>query len=301
MKTFSSHGKLLLSAEYVILDGALALALPTTFGQNLNVEPSKSNELIWKSLDNQGNIWYEDKFTLKKLERSKSPENEFSNRLIQILRTARDLNPGFLTGELGFKVTTHLDFQRDWGLGSSSTLINNIANWAEIDPYTLLERTFGGSGYDIACAQSQSPILYQIKEGSRLVKPVKFDPNFKSQLYFVYLNRKQNSREGISHYRANKKNKTGTIAEINLITERLLECKNLPAFEEQLDLHETLIAEITKQTPVKDLYFKDFTGHIKSLGAWGGDFILATSESDPRDYFKSKGFNTVINYTDMIL
>ena len=40
---------------------------------------------------------------------------------------------------------------------------------------------------------------------------------------------------------------------------------------------------------------------LKSLGAWGGDFILAASETDPTPYFKSKGFDTVIPYDDMIL
>lgn len=301
MKTFSSHGKLLLSAEYVVLDGALALALPTKYGQTLNIEPTDSNKLIWKSLDDNGKIWFEDQFELRDLINAKAPENIFSKRLIQILNAAQDLNSNFLNDGQGFKIITRLDFPRNWGLGTSSTLINNIAQWAEIDPYSLLDRTFGGSGYDIACAQNSSPILYQIQKNKRFIKPVNFDPPFKSQLYFVHLNRKQNSREGISHYHNNKKNKTTIITQINAITEALLECKNRSVFEEQLNLHEKLIAEITNQTPIKDLFFKDFPGSVKSLGAWGGDFILATSESDPKAYFKSKGFETVINYTDIIL
>jgi len=38
-RTFYSHGKLLLTAEYVILDGAKALALPTKFGQEMEISP----------------------------------------------------------------------------------------------------------------------------------------------------------------------------------------------------------------------------------------------------------------------
>ena len=34
------------------------------------------------------------------------------------------------------------------------------------------------------------------------------------------------------------------------------------------------------------MLFNDFKGAIKSLGAWGGDFILATAKQDPTAYFK---------------
>ena len=38
-KVFYSHGKLLLTGEYVVLDGAKALAIPTNKGQYLTVKP----------------------------------------------------------------------------------------------------------------------------------------------------------------------------------------------------------------------------------------------------------------------
>ena len=37
-QNFYSNGKLLLTAEYLVLDGAKALALPTKFGQDLEVK-----------------------------------------------------------------------------------------------------------------------------------------------------------------------------------------------------------------------------------------------------------------------
>jgi hypothetical protein len=40
---------------------------------------------------------------------------------------------------------------------------------------------------------------------------------------------------------------------------------------------------------------------IKSLGAWGGDFVLATGDDKTISYFKSKGYNTVIPYSKMAL
>jgi len=52
---------------------------------------------------------------------------------------------------------------------------------------------------------------------------------------------------------------------------------------------------------VQEIYFSDYFGQTKSLGAWGGDFILATGNEDTSKYFKEKGFQTVIPYQDLIL
>ena len=59
-KEFYSNGKLLITGEYVVLDGAKALALPTKFGQSLIIEPSDNNEIYWKSHDHDKSIWFED-------------------------------------------------------------------------------------------------------------------------------------------------------------------------------------------------------------------------------------------------
>ena len=53
---------------------------------------------------------------------------KLTNRLVQILNAAKQLNPDFLNDNKGFKISTHLTFPKNWGLGTSSTLINNIAN-----------------------------------------------------------------------------------------------------------------------------------------------------------------------------
>ena len=39
----------------------------------------------------------------------------------------------------------------------------------------------------------------------------------------------------------------------------------------------------------------------KVLGAWGGDFILASGGENTVDYFKDKGYTTVIPYREFIL
>lgn len=303
MQNYSSNGKLLLTGEYVVLDGALSLAVPTKFGQSLHVEPNDAPEIIWKSLDEKETLWFEGTFLIKDITSSLNDCNDdsISKRLIEILNAAKQLNPNFINSNHGYKVTTALTFPRDWGLGTSSTLINNIAKWANINAYELLNKTFGGSGYDIACAQHNTPITYVLQGNKPHVEQVLFNPTFKTHLYFVYLNKKQNSRAGIKQYNTNKVNSHTAITEINTLTSQLITCKTLIDFESLITAHEQIISKITKQKPVKDLLFRDFNGSIKSLGAWGGDFILVASKENPIDYFESKGFTTIIPYKDMVL
>ena len=308
-QTYYSNGKLLLTGEYVVLDGALSLAVPTQFGQSLIVESIQEPKLIWKSYDSDNSVWFEDEFDLKQIVSGYSNlSNDISERLIQVLIEAKQLNPNFLSEHHGFKVESKLTFPRIWGLGTSSTLINNVATWAEVDAYQLLERTFGGSGYDIACAQYDSAITYQLKEpfkcsirDKRTVSPVNFNPKFKSNLYFVHLNKKQDTRVGIENYKKHAFNLSKEIFEINGITSNFLVCKQLEEFETLINQHELIISKITRQQPVKELHFKDFEGSIKSLGAWGGDFVMVASKENPTSYFKSKGFETVIPFEQMIL
>jgi len=298
---FYSNGKLLLTGEYVVLDGALSLALPTQYGQSLIVEPIAEPKLIWKSINRNNNVWFKEEFSLQKETlKQVNNDNEVSNRLFKIFQSVKQLNPDFLKSSKGFTIESKLTFPREWGLGSSSTLINNIASWANVDAYKLLELTFGGSGYDIACAQNDSAITYQLQESKRSIRKVEFNPEFKDCIYFIYLNKKQNSREGIEHYKKNTSDLSNEISEISNITSNIIDCKLLSEFESLLNQHEAIISNIINQNPVKETHFKDFKGSIKSLGAWGGDFILATSKENPTDYFKSKGFRTIIPYNEMI-
>lgn len=307
---FYSNGKLLLTGEYAVLDGALSLALPTTYGQSLKISETADPELSWKSYDEQGNLWFDAVFestpdagSLRWL-KSKAPssgQQRVAEMLLKILTETRKLNPQFFSAGKGFAVETRLDFPRNWGLGSSSTLINNLAQWAQIDAYVLLQRTFGGSSYDIACAQHDHPIQYAINTEGPQVKEVTFSPPFIDQLYFIHLNKKQNSREGISRYRQLKVDKRQLVERINNITKQIITCKNLQAFEALLLEHEAIISRALRLPTVKESLFPDFDGTTKSLGAWGGDFMLATGNEGLTKYFKKKGYDTVIPYSKMIL
>ena len=309
MKEFYSNGKLLLTGEYFVLEGAKSLAVPTTCGQNLVVEPIKESQLIWNSYSNEGKCWLEAIFDLPKLRlvsatfeaEDDGGNDRVAENLKEILVEAKKLNPSFLNSEGGFSVKTNLTFPKNWGLGTSSTLINNISNWANINPYQLLENTFGGSGYDIACAQNNTPILYTRNKFEPIVEKVEFNTSFKDQLYFVYLNKKQNSREGIQRFKALKGNLTSELIQISELTDAFVDCKNLVDFEKLLLEHEQIVSKTIQLKTVQEELFSDYFGQTKSLGAWGGDFILATGNDDTINYFNKKGFQTVIPYQDLIL
>jgi mevalonate kinase len=309
MQKFYSNGKLLLTGEYVVLDGATSLALPTTFGQDLVVQSIKEPLLIWESYDERGITWFQAEFRMSDLRIvSETFNSETDNSketlaisLQKIVLHAQKMNPKFLNSKTGFHIKTKLSFPRNWGLGTSSTLIHNIASWAEVDPYELLFASFGGSGYDIACAQNDTPISYQLKDKKPIVKAINFKPIFSDQLYFVHLNVKQNSRSGIKKYREFDADKENVIQDISTITDEMVNCDNLSEFERMLKAHEQIISKVIHNKPIQELVFKDYFGQTKSLGAWGGDFILATGNQDTPAYFKEKGFETVVSYKDMIL
>jgi len=301
-KTFYSNGKLLITGEYLVLDGAKALALPTKFGQNLTVEKNNSQEIKWTSYDADDSIWFDETISLSIITATTFLETEsIKNTLISILREAYKLNSNESLISEGLTITTHLSFPRKWGLGTSSTLINNIAQWFQIDAFTLLKNSFGGSGYDIACAQNDTPILYQLEKGEPIVETVKFNPSFTENIYFVYLNQKQNSKSAIASYKEKKNNLEIQKETINQITQKVLNAENETEFAEALENHEKILSSILEIKTVKETLFPDFKGTIKSLGAWGGDFVLVLSKENPKSYFLDKGYETVIEYRDMIL
>lgn len=302
MERYHSNGKLLLTGEYVVLDGAIALALPTQKGQSLTVEESPEPGILWKSFDEHRELWYEDSFRVTAEGILGNSDDAISRRLSALLSEAHRMNPKPLSGGKGYQVSTHLDFDRNWGLGSSSTLVNNIAQWFGIDSYALLKNSFGGSGYDLAAAQHDQPILYSLEEGRPRVLTTSFDPAFKDQLFFVYLNRKQNSRHSIEHYRSQSREQLSqTISVIDGLTHRLLECQTLLEFELLLEAHEIHISQLINTPRVKTSLFPDYPRSLKSLGGWGGDFILATGGEEEKAYFREKGYGTVIGYSEMIL
>ncbi len=299
-KTFYSNGKLLLSGEYLVLDGAEALALPSRYGQDLKASPISENEIRWTSLDQDGTVWFETVIPVRDiLDSHYSVDDGVKANLIKILHEAHILSP--YLGTNGFEVETRLTFPRFWGLGTSSTLISNVAKWTGANPYLLSAATMGGSGYDIACASHDEPFIYKLEDGKPQIKEVRFNPVFKEHLYFVYLNKKQNSRSAVAAYYDKRAKLSTETSMITSITSGLVHTRELFNFTALLDEHERIMSNILDLPTIKEMLFKDFKGSIKSLGAWGGDFVLAVSRENPTPYFHKKGYETIIPYTEMLI
>lgn len=298
---FYSNGKLFILGEYYVLEGAKVFALPTKFGQYLNVFPLKTKTLSWKSYDADGSVWYNDEIVVSDiLSNNQSSDDKVRNTLIDILYQAYVMNPSILENN-GFLVETKLTFPRNWGLGTSSTLINNIAQWFQIDAFKLLQKSFGGSGFDIACAQNNMPVTYQVLNNEPVVEQVSFNPSFKDQIYFVYLNKKRDSKDAIANFRKKQKNLSAEIKQVSNMTDELLQIQDLETFIDFFKTYEQNLGKILETPTIQKKLFPDFNGLVKSLGGWGGDFVMVASDHNPTEYFKNKGYNIIIPYKDMIL
>lgn len=299
---FYSHGKLLVSGEYVVLDGAVAFALPTAMGQSLCVTAIEEPLLYWTSYDFDGQVWMQEQVPIEEIISETAIQgSSYLQTLRDVLRAAHRQNPQVFTKQGGFRVESKLTFPRLWGLGTSSTWINNVAQWFNCNPYQLLEESFGGSGYDIACAQFKSALLYQRTSPIQpIVDLVEFQPAFAQHIYFVYLNQKQSSKEAIAAYRTKKGEIAEQIQRITAISQQLVTAKTREEFQQLMTEHESILSTILGIPPIQHQLFADFDGAIKSLGAWGGDFVMAVAANDPTSYFEEKGYTTVLPYAKMI-
>lgn len=296
---FFGRGKLMLTGEYLVLDGALSLAVPTKLGQSLQVSLTEENDVLhWRSSDHTGAAWFEHSFSRKGLESApasidKSPKGRVARLLHYILRD----HPLIWPRGRGLRLHAHLEFDRQWGLGSSATLAYVLAAWSASDPYLLNQAEFGGSGYDIACAGAEGPIVYKLDQGKPVVADALWSPDFIDELWLVHLGEKRDSREGIKDYRARAEGDlTRYAAELDGITKDVLAAKTSSDFAEAMRRHEALIAYVTHQERIGKSRFADFSGTVKSLGAWGGDFVLAipTGQEDVPAYFASKGLEVCL-------
>ena len=286
-----------MSGEYLVLSGAKALAVPTSYGLKFeSVEIDSGDCIHWTSYFPDKSL-FTAKFDLKG-NVTESTNIELSEGVSKILTSSLEILGKRELPSMSF--SADLEFPIDWGLGSSSTLIYSVAKVFTIDAFELLERTFGGSGYDIACAGSNKAILYEVKGEERNWNEIEFSPPFKDEIHFVYLNRKMNSRKALSLYR----DTLSAISEIDIdriseISVLMSNCLDINEFGDLMNEHEQSVSSLLKLGSVKKELFPDYYNSIKSLGAWGGDFVMVLGNRDEMDYFRTKGFNTIIPFGEM--
>lgn len=305
MVSFHSNGKFLLTGEYLVLRGALSLALPLKFGQSLEVKPLDGDEnlLKWTAFTPDG-VWFSTDLNRETLQIISADDRVKAEKLSSILQAVKQLNPDAFS-KRGLEFVTRLGFNPEWGLGSSSTLIASLSRWANVNSYELLRMTFGGSGYDIACATAEQPVLYQLVDGNPQVESVKFSPVFSDRLFFVYQGQKQSSSKEVGNFkeRMRQMNFEKEIDEVSEITKSLVSNVSFDDFCRLLHEHENIISHCIGREPLQQ-HFPDFEGAIKSLGAWGGDFFMAVTEWDAekvKRYFAEKGLSVVFKYSEIVL
>jgi len=293
-----SYGKVLLTGEYTVLKGAKALSLPVKYGQSMSVKPQKNDVLEWKSILKNNELLLHLKMS-KDLEKVLHVEPEKSgNEIIEILRVLKKMQPDLFNQ--GYKIETKFDFDLGYGLGSSSTLVANLSKWAQVNPFELLDATFDGSGYDVVTSLSGKPVIFQVTGWGRQWEFVKFYPKFHKHLFFVYLNKKQPTYPVVQRF------KKVDVAEeiidtVSELTEKILNASTLEEFQELITQHEAVTGKVIKQKPVKERLFNDYPGAIKSLGAWGGDMILAAGNpEDTVNYFEKKGYKVIFPFSKLI-
>ena len=305
MISFYSNGKLLLTGEYVVLYGAQALAVPLNLGQSMEINEANDgrNIITWEASDSNG-IWFNTRVTINNFEIMESSDYDKSSYLANCLRIAKGLSPIFLSDGKSKIVKNHCTFDINWGLGSSSTFLSNLAFWADVDPFQLHQAVSNGSGYDIACARSASPIIYTLQNDSPSVINTVFNPPFINNLFLVYTGKKQVTSKSLGNFKSTYIHNDITIKKISKLTTAISETSKLDDFMQLLDEHEYTMAKVLSEQPVKTKLFHDFDGTVKSLGAWGGDFLLTASKESGNyitNYFSQKGFSTIIPFGNLIL
>ncbi|AZA78967.1 30S ribosomal protein S6 [Chryseobacterium sp. G0186] len=299
MNAIFSPGKLMLTSEYFAIDGALVLAVPTKLGQEFFFEErdDKQSLILWEAY-HQNQLWLTAVIDYKNWEIVETNSLSSAEFILKTLKNVQQLSTIKFKDNLTYHLKTNLQFPADFGLGSSSTLMNNLAEWADIDPFQLNAISLGGSGYDIAVAKEKSAVLFQSKPKIKFEK-ANFNPSFKNELIFIHLNQKQDSREGINLYKS--KNKSPELVnEFSDITKKILLCNELEIFSELMMIHEHKIADFLEIPTVKEKLFADCPSFVKSLGAWGGDFVMSAKFGGFKDYFWEKGFTTVFEWSDII-
>jgi len=293
--TYSASGKLLLFGEYLVLRGSRCLAMPLSLGQTLTLDSIPERGLIWRCFE-QKELWFEIIFS-ESLDILQTSDMTMATRIQNLLWLVIRYNPDIFLTNWYFKFD--VNFDRQFGLGTSSTLISLLSQWSGVDPYLLSMRSFGGSAYDVAAATAPHPFLYSL--GKRLIKTVSIPEQITDNLLFVYLGNKQNTATAVTTF-----NDIPTdyfqLEKMDNIAQFAAECQTIEEWEKMMLESEQMLSEILSQEPVQQKHFKDYPYQIKSLGAWGGDFIMASCRSieDAKAYFSKKRYKTVFTYNELI-
>lgn len=268
----------------------------------MKVAESQGAEVHWITKDHKGNKWFECKLNLIDFAIDKTNDEEKAQFIQTLIKSAAQLNSDFLSKWKKYKITCDLGFDPSWGLGTSSTLIANLAAWAELSPFELFFDTQEGSGYDVAAAVSAGPLLYQKSEEELSFETFDWNKELADAICVFYQGHKQSSLEEVRAWKSNKVWKQKDVKQVSDISESLADCENIADAMALLGDQLKLMERILDRTAY-DGRFSDFEGLIKPLGAWGGDFGLALHHevAYTQKYLAEKGIETVFRLGDILV
>jgi len=91
------------------------------------------------------------------------------------------------------------------------------------------------------------------------------------------------------------------IRRISRLTEEICICTSADTLGILIEEHEIILSEILKRDPV-GTRFTSFPGYVKSLGSWGGDFVMFVSSAGSKEvetYLSIHGLDPVFRYDEL--
>ena len=271
----------MLAGEYLALYGLETFAFPVKFGQKLTVWQSESdgNELKWSSINYLRETWFTTEIDTDSVLEKTTDNATVSGRICELIQAAKDLNPNFmLKGR--YRVEMELEFDQAFGLGSSSTLVSLVAQWAKVDALVLQEKVFGGSGYDAAVSSVQKPLIYWRNDKNKPNWALwQMDLEVSQNWFLCFPGVKVNSRRSLKEVKERLElisTDSFMMAQLDNILQQIKSADTADAMELSLEIWQAFIAQsLGLKTAYQDLKIEQMKGGLcKYLGAWGGDVFL---------------------------
>lgn len=310
MQSFYAPGKILLNGEYTVLVGFEGMALPVKCGQWLdswifNTPPNGADTLYYQALDENEQPWFQLNISLEELLPSSEISSEDKSVSDTFLKMLNMVPESFFEPGKSIRLVTRLEFNRNSGLGSSSTFVALMSQFFRLNPHEVQAQLFGGSGYDVAIAQVQKPLIFWKNPQGVHFRPWKLSSSLTQQWHIVFWGEKVNSRNSSAAVKETLDQLSGDTAykmQLEKILSLTRDAQDIPTLETSLEIMQMFLSQLLGlETPYQSLQMKPVSqGLCKWLGAWGGDMLLVNKKilQEYPSIFKNK---TVVAWNDWVI
>ena len=310
MQSFYAPGKILLNGEYTVLVGFEGMALPVKCGQWLdswifNTPQNGTDTLYYQAIDESGNVWFKMNVSIDELLPSSDISIEDKPIADLFLKLLLMVSDDFFEKGKSIRLETRLEFNRDSGLGSSSTFLVIMSQFFGLSAQKLQTQLFGGSGYDVAISQVQKPLIFWKNEQGVNFRPWKLSQSLTQQWQIVFWGQKVNSRNSSAAVKESL-DRISSDPAYKLQLEKILsltrDAQDIPTLETSLEMMQMFLSQLLDlETPYQALSIKPVSqGLCKWLGAWGGDMLLVNNKilQEYPAVFKNK---IIVQWNDWVI